>query len=486
MTQATPYVKSTNFTQYASNNPAAPYQPASLDAELNNVSASVNVLANNLNLIQRDDGKLADATVTAQSFDTSALLMIGGQSKFKSRGTWGVGISLNEGDFIRAGSNLYFVVTDHISSSIASDESANKIMLAGTIDVSETIYAASGDGVDFTFDNLVSGIQPIDNEVMYVKFGAASTGLSDITLSRDGVTNIPIKQISNVGTLEPAYLQIGKVTQLAYNLAGNHWQVINPSYKNYVIGSILDARVTQSELSAYIATFSARYASIPSQNGETSLSVQNVSASIDLGLTGEGGIDTLTHSFVEGGFVYVYLIGKPDGTTALLAAHPSSSKTESYTGANMPSGYGYSQLVAVLPTHVELGAPYFIEEFTVLGRKVYFNDAQSGNLLLDTGISGVPTTDTSLTGANFDRLIPEAAKELHFTGGTSATSRAVHFTLRSGVARAFISGSSQTTALDGLALSVSASLTLTRPPTLNYKSVSATSPITIRVEGYTF
>ena len=63
--QAPPYTRSADFAQDERNNVGgrSTVRTDQVDAELDNVSASINALCTNLALIQRDDGKLRDAIV---------------------------------------------------------------------------------------------------------------------------------------------------------------------------------------------------------------------------------------------------------------------------------------------------------------------------------------------------------------------------------------------------------------------------------------
>lgn len=76
--------------------------------------------------------------------------------------------------------------------------------------------------------------------------------------------------------------------------------------------------------------------------------LSNVSESINLGITGAGGMDVGAPPVT--GFVALYVIFNPTTSdVALLATNCTSvSPTETYTKANMPAGYTYSALAAVL------------------------------------------------------------------------------------------------------------------------------------------
>lgn len=78
--------------------------------------------------------------------------------------------------------------------------------------------------------------------------------------------------------------------------------------------------------------------------------LSSFSKPVNLATTGAGGMDTGVAP--TSGYVAIYAIYNPTTTTsALLATNATSSAaTEVYSGANMPSGYTASALVAVWPT----------------------------------------------------------------------------------------------------------------------------------------
>jgi hypothetical protein len=74
MAQAEVYDRSYSFGDFATTNPAAQLPGSQVDAELDAVSVSVGQLADNLALIQRDDGALRNGVVTRDSLDAAVSL----------------------------------------------------------------------------------------------------------------------------------------------------------------------------------------------------------------------------------------------------------------------------------------------------------------------------------------------------------------------------------------------------------------------------
>lgn len=112
------------------------------------------------------------------------------------------------------------------------------------------------------------------------------------------------------------------------------------------------------------ATFAADELIVETSTGQQ-YRLRALNKTINLGTTGEGGMDTGT--VPASGFVGLYVIYNPTTSTAAMLAVDASSSVvpEVYGGANMPSGYTASALVAVLPV-----ASSMFSICTVLGRNV--------------------------------------------------------------------------------------------------------------------
>lgn len=73
MPQPTPYNRSFSFTDFQASSPSAPLPGYRVDAQLDGIAQTLGGVLGNLLLIQRDDGKLADGTVTVDAIDADAL-----------------------------------------------------------------------------------------------------------------------------------------------------------------------------------------------------------------------------------------------------------------------------------------------------------------------------------------------------------------------------------------------------------------------------
>lgn len=98
------------------------------------------------------------------------------------------------------------------------------------------------------------------------------------------------------------------------------------------------------------ATFTADEVIVQTALGGLRACAASVNATIDLTKTGAGGMDAGTP--VASGQLAIYLIMTAAGAKSLLAVNASTAaQPEIYGGSNMPSGYIYSALVAVVPTN---------------------------------------------------------------------------------------------------------------------------------------
>jgi hypothetical protein len=147
------------------------------------------------------------------------------------------------------------------------------------------------------------------------------------------------------------------------------------------------------------ATWSADELIVETALGGIQYRLNSVSLTVNLAITGAGGMDT--GSAPASGFVALYAIFNPTTqTAALLATNATSAKApEVYGGSYLPVGYTASALVAVWPTDPS-------------GRlKIGYLNGRRLNLqpvtLLTTG--AIPSTPTAL---NISGFLPLNAKTL--------------------------------------------------------------------------
>ena len=121
-----------------------------------------------------------------------------------------------------------------------------------------------------------------------------------------------------------------------------------------VAGSVRNAIMSVAAASA-TATFTADEIIVATALNGVFLRLSSYSKSINLAITGAGGMDT--GSAPVSGYVSLYAIAKPDGTSSILACNVTTSTATIYAGANMPAGYTYSALIGTWPTNASSQFP---------------------------------------------------------------------------------------------------------------------------------
>lgn len=129
MTQPTPYSRQYNFTDYQAANPSDPLPAVQVDAEYNAIRLTLSQTLANLALIQRDDGRLANQSVSKDSLDASALALMS-LSGFSPRGAWSAGTAYAVGDLVDFNYATYVATAAHTSSiAFSTDTAANRWVL---------------------------------------------------------------------------------------------------------------------------------------------------------------------------------------------------------------------------------------------------------------------------------------------------------------------------------------------------------------------
>lgn len=130
MAQAPTYERSTGFAEdeLANAGGRTTVRADRVDAELDDISASINALQANQELIQRDDGELRDAIVKPHTISTAVATMFGG-SDFLPRGAWVTLIAYAVNDLVEESDVLYVCLTAHTASVFATDLAAGYWMV---------------------------------------------------------------------------------------------------------------------------------------------------------------------------------------------------------------------------------------------------------------------------------------------------------------------------------------------------------------------
>lgn len=116
MSQPSPYTPTTDFSQQEANNASgrSTVNTAALDAEFANIQTTLNQTLGNIQIIQRDDGKLADVSVEVRCMAPDVLNLMGG---FNLTGLWQAATYYKVNEICSNGEYTYVCETAHTSGS---------------------------------------------------------------------------------------------------------------------------------------------------------------------------------------------------------------------------------------------------------------------------------------------------------------------------------------------------------------------------------
>lgn len=189
MAQPTPYQRLYDFSDFQTVNPSRPLPGSQLDAELDAVKLTTDQIRTNIGLIQRDDGKLANQSVTTESLSAGALAMIH-QGEYTPRGAWDDGVAYALSDVIEFNAATYLCVVAHTSTaSFATDNAAGKWLLIANGALQgggQAVDLFEGDGTQTAF-TLSFTYNGNNAAVVYVS-GVAQIPGQDFTISGTTLT----------------------------------------------------------------------------------------------------------------------------------------------------------------------------------------------------------------------------------------------------------------------------------------------------------
>lgn len=189
MAQPTPYNRLYDFSDYQTVNPTKPLRGSEVDAELDAVKLTTDQLRANIGLIQRDDGKLANQSVTPESLSAGALAMIH-QGEYVPRGAWVAARVYALGDLVDFNAATYLCIVAHTSvTQFANDLAAGRWLLIanGALTGQSTavdLFEGTGSQTAFTLGFNYSG----NNAAQVFVGGVAQIPAQDFTISGTTLT----------------------------------------------------------------------------------------------------------------------------------------------------------------------------------------------------------------------------------------------------------------------------------------------------------
>ena len=137
MGQPRTYTRQYNFTDFQTTSPSNPLPATQVDLELNTAKLTLDELNANIGLIQRDDGKLLNASVHKDAFDAGALALLNADG-FTPRGSWSSGVAYVVNDLVDFNNATYLSTSIHTSSSAFSTDLSTKWILLANAAISGT------------------------------------------------------------------------------------------------------------------------------------------------------------------------------------------------------------------------------------------------------------------------------------------------------------------------------------------------------------
>jgi hypothetical protein len=218
MAQPTPYDRITSFTNYQTANPSEPLNGPNVDAELNAIKATLDQILDNLELIQRDDGELANESVGLDQL--SEEIEVG----WEAPEVWVTATAYTIGNTVFSGSGFYRCLVAHTSGVFATDLAASKweliVNLASIPLVNATQVAFTPTGA-IAATNVATALAELDSEKAALSHTHLSSAITDSTAAGRAMlsaADVTAQQVL-LGLGDLAFLDAIPVTAVAGELA---------------------------------------------------------------------------------------------------------------------------------------------------------------------------------------------------------------------------------------------------------------------------
>lgn len=133
--QPTAYNPATDFSDFSAANPDTPQSGTSLDAEFNALKLTTDDILENLELLQRDDGELANGVVGNEQLDADLAASLGAAV------VWTTATAYAADDLVFHNNGIYECATAHTSGTFATDLAAGK--WTAIIDYSSAVLSST-------------------------------------------------------------------------------------------------------------------------------------------------------------------------------------------------------------------------------------------------------------------------------------------------------------------------------------------------------
>lgn len=309
MSQPTPYERLYSFTDWQTVNPSRPLPGSEVDAELNAVKLTSDQTRENLALIQRDDGRLANQSVTPESLSAGALAMIS-QGEYVPRGTWVTATAYAVGDLVEFNAATYLCLIAHTSATFGTDLTAAKWLLIANGALSggnSALDLFTGDGTTtvFTLSYSYSG----SNAATVFVGGVAKIPTEDFTIVGDELTLIVAPPVPGVpgaknvmvrGTGVEAQLAADQAVTQAANAAASAVDAAASEAAALVSQNAAASSASTASTQAGIATTQAGIATTQAGTATTQAGIATTQAGIATTKAGEAAVSAAAALVSEG------------------------------------------------------------------------------------------------------------------------------------------------------------------------------------------
>ena len=189
MAQPRDYNRNFNFNDFQTTNPSDPLPATQVDTEFNSVKLTLDDLNTNIGLIQRDDGKLSNASVHKEALSQDALALITA-GNLTPKGNWAATTSYVAADIVNFNDATYLATVAHTAASaFATDLAAGNWILIANAAIAGTASAVdkfegTGSQTAFTLTYTYTG----NTDVQVYVNGALRNPGDDYSISGNTLT----------------------------------------------------------------------------------------------------------------------------------------------------------------------------------------------------------------------------------------------------------------------------------------------------------
>ena len=199
MSQPRDYTRNYNFNDFQTTNPSDPLPASQVDNEFNDVKLTLDDLNANIALIQRDDGKIANASIHKEALSQDALALVTAGS-LTPRGDWAATTVYAAADIVNFNDATYLATVAHTAvSAFATDLAAGSWILIANAAIAGTASAVDkfeGDGSQTAFTLTYSYTGNTDVQV-YVNGSLRNPG-DDYSISTNTLTFVTAPSVPAV------------------------------------------------------------------------------------------------------------------------------------------------------------------------------------------------------------------------------------------------------------------------------------------------